>query len=95
MEPLEPEICNELEKRDARGHRLLSKEQWADVLSAYETQYYTSRAERRPSLGSKQSARTLDLFRLQLTTARCHINATALTDRAGNAGILNDLLKGA
>ncbi|MGZ0654772.1 IS66 family insertion sequence element accessory protein TnpA [Coraliomargarita sp. W4R53] len=44
MESLEPEICNELEKRDARGRRLLSKEQWAEMLSAYERSDMTQKA---------------------------------------------------
>ena len=36
MESLETEVCNELEKRDGLGRRLLSKDQWAEVLSAYD-----------------------------------------------------------
>lgn len=36
MESLETEVCDILEKRDARGRRLLSKDQWAEVLSAYD-----------------------------------------------------------
>lgn len=36
MESLETEVCNELEKRDGLGRRLLSKDQWSEVLSAYD-----------------------------------------------------------
>lgn len=43
MESLETEVCNILEKRDARGRRLLSKEQWAEVLSAYESSGMTQK----------------------------------------------------
>lgn len=43
MESLETEVCNELEKRDARGRRLLSKEQWAEVLSAYDSSGMTQK----------------------------------------------------
>ena len=44
MESLEAEVCNELEKRDARGRRLLSKDQWAEVLSAYDRSGMTQKA---------------------------------------------------
>lgn len=44
MESLEAEVCNELEKRDARGRRLLSKEQWEEVLSAYDGSGMTQKA---------------------------------------------------
>ncbi len=43
MESLETEVCNELEKRDAWGRRLLSREQWAEVLSAYDSSGMTQK----------------------------------------------------
>lgn len=36
MESLETEVCEEMEKRDGRGRRLLNKDQWAEALSAYD-----------------------------------------------------------
>ena len=36
MESVCPEVCEEMEKRDGRGRRLLNKEQWAEILSVYE-----------------------------------------------------------
>ena len=43
MESLETEICDVLEKRDARGRRLLSKEQWVEVLSSYDSSGMTQK----------------------------------------------------
>ena len=43
MESLETEVCDGLEKRDARGRRLLSKDQWAEVLSAYDSSGMTQK----------------------------------------------------
>ena len=36
MESLETEVCTDLEKRDDRGRRLLKKEHWASLMSAYD-----------------------------------------------------------
>lgn len=36
MESISPEVCDEMEKRDGRGRRLLNKDQWAALLCAYE-----------------------------------------------------------
>ena len=44
MESLETEVCDVLEKRDARGRRLLSKEQWSEVLSAYDRSGMTQKS---------------------------------------------------
>ena len=43
MESLETEVCNELEKRDGLGRRLLSKDQWAELLSAYDSSGMTQK----------------------------------------------------
>ena len=43
MESLETEVYEDLEKRDTCGRRLLSKEQWAAVLSAYDTSGMTQK----------------------------------------------------
>ena len=44
MESLSPEVCNDLEKRDGLGRRLLSKEQWSEVLTAYDSSGMTQKA---------------------------------------------------
>jgi hypothetical protein len=43
MESLETEVCEELEKRDGLGRRLLSKEQWAEVLATYDASGMTQK----------------------------------------------------
>ena len=44
MESLSPEVCNDLEKRDGLGRRLLSKDQWSEVLTAYDSSGMTQKA---------------------------------------------------
>ena len=44
MESLEAEVCTELEKRDGRGRRLLKKEHWVSLMSAYDASGLTQAA---------------------------------------------------
>ncbi|PXA02939.1 hypothetical protein DDZ13_14650 [Coraliomargarita sinensis] len=43
MESLDTEVVEDMEKRDDRGRRLISKEQWAELLSAYDSSGLTQR----------------------------------------------------
>lgn len=43
MESLYTEVVEDMEKRDGRGRRLISKEQWAELLSAYDSSGLTQR----------------------------------------------------
>lgn len=44
MESLKTEVCTDLEKRDGRGRRLLKKEHWTSLMSAYDASGLTQAA---------------------------------------------------
>ena len=71
MESLETEVCNELEKRDACGRRLLSKEQWVEILSAYENSEMTQKGFcRREGLNHNSFVYQLSLRRNKAVTSK-------------------------